>query len=113
MATNIGVEQGDAKNANITPIKNGYQNNPVELFCGIFLIMVGVGKSINPTSCNPNVIKIEPKIIITIGDAKLPKTCPLTAQNKPNKPITVDKPSEKDMSFIAISLFDLFAEPQM
>lgn len=104
IATNIGVEQGEAKNANKTPIKNGYQNKLVDSLLGIFLTTVGMGISMIPVSCSPNAINTEPKIINKTGEAKLPKTLPETAQNNPKMPITVDKPTEKDNNFRTSSL---------
>lgn len=49
----------------------------------------------------------------TIGEAKLPNTFPLKAQNRPKKPITVDNPNEKDRSFNKSSFVELLVFPQM
>lgn len=111
MLASIGDEQGLAANAKNVPTKNGNKNRLPDLFCGIFLTILGNCISKKPTRLSPKIIITEANNNMTIGDAKLVKALPVNAQITPIILNTKDSPNEKDSICIKSFLFPSFEYP--
>ena len=94
----IGVEHGDAANANNAPIIKGYKNMLLPLFCGNCFIKTGMLISTAPMRFSPIRRINEVKNIIPYGPKTAVKTRPDSAHKIPIKLKINDMPKTKKKS---------------